>query len=139
MIAKETETIIEACRKVLEQWSGAGLSAVYLYGSSLGNRRRSDRHLNWSEQSRLMDELERALGQPVDLRMLRDCPLSHQVHVFDEGRLLWTESGDESAGYEHATKLKFGVEQERKRKTGSLTLRKLAQRLAVHDESAVSR
>ena len=150
MIAKATESIVEGCRKVLRHWSAAGLSAVYLYGSILGKRHRSDSdvdiavldridgRLSWSEQSRLMDELERAVGQPVDLRMLRDCALAHQIHVFDEGRLLWAESGDEPVDYERATKLKFEAEQERMRKTGVLTLRKLARRLAVHDKSAVS-
>lgn len=151
MIAKATESIVEGCRKVLRHWSGAGLSAVYLYGSTLGNRRRNDsdvdiavlerseRRLSWSEQSRLMDELERALGQPVDLRMLRDCALSHQIHVFDEGKLLWAERGNEPTEYVHATKLKFEAERENVRKAGSLTLRKLAQRLAVNNESAISR
>ncbi len=146
-----TESIVEGCRKVLDQWSGAGLSAVYLYGSTLGNRRRSDSdvdiavldridgRLSWSEQSRLMDELERTVGRPVDLRMLRDCALSHQIHVFDEGRLLWAESGDEPVDYERATKLKFELERERMRKTGVLTFRKPAQRLAANNESAISR
>ena len=151
MIAKATESIVEGCRKVLRQWSGAGLSAVYLYGSMLGKRHRSDSdvdiavldridgRLSWSEQSRLMDELERAVGRPVDLRMLRDCAPSHQIHVFDEGWLLWAERGNEPAEYVHATKLKFQAEREHMRKTESLTLRKLAQRLAVNNESAISR
>ncbi len=146
-----TESIVEACRKVLDQWRGAGLSAVYLYGSILGKRRRSDsdvdiavlegtgNRLSWSEQSRLMDELERAVGQPVDLRMLRDCTLSHQIHVFDEGLPMWAEGGDELAGYVRATKLRFEAEREHMRKTGALTLRKLAQRLANTNESAISR
>ena len=151
MTAKMTESIVERCRRVLERWSGSGLSAVYLYGSILGQRHRSDsdldiavldrtdRRLSWGEQSRLMDEFERALGQPVDLRMLRDSVLSHQIHVFDEGRLLWAESGDGPAGYVRAARLKFELERERKRKTGVQTLRKLAQRLAANNESAISR
>ena len=146
-----TESIAEACRKVLGRWNGAGLSAVYLYGSILGKRHRRDsdvdiavlegtgNRLSWSEQSRLMDEMERAVGQPVDLRMLRDCALSHQIHVFDEGRLLWAERGNELAGYVRATKLKFEADREHMRKTGALTLRKLAQRLAATNESAISR
>ena len=146
-----TELIVEACRKVLDQWNGAWLSAVYLYGSILGKRRRSDSdvdiavldrlygRLSWSEQSRLMDELERAVGQPVDLRMLRDCTLSHQIHVFDEGLPMWAEGGDELADYVRATKLRFEADREHMRKTGALTLRTLAQRLANTNESAISR
>ena len=146
-----TESIVEACRKVLDQWNGAWLSAVYLYGSILGKRRRSDSNvdiavldrlygrLSWSEQSRLMDELERAVGQPVDLRMLRDCTLSQQIHVFDEGLPMWAEGGDELADYVRATKLRFEADREHMRKTGALTLRTLAQRLANTNESAISR
>ena len=127
------------------------MSAVYLYGSILGKRWRSDSdvdiavldrlygRLSWSEQSRLMDELERAVGQPVDLRMLRDCTLSHQIHVFDEGLPMWAEGGDELADYVRATKLRFEADREHMRKTGALTLRTLAQRLANTNESAISR
>jgi hypothetical protein len=46
-----------------------------------------------------MDRLERATGHGVDLRMLRESSLSHQAHVIDEGRLVWTRDPDEVERY----------------------------------------
>ncbi|HKI04333.1 MAG TPA: nucleotidyltransferase domain-containing protein [Thermoanaerobaculia bacterium] len=79
-----------------------GVEAVFLYGSALGPLFRSDSDidialldresspLSWRDQARLMDTLERATGHGVDLRMLRESSPSHQAHVLEHGRLVWS-------------------------------------------------
>jgi predicted nucleotidyltransferase len=81
--------------------------AVFLYGSALDRLFRPDsdldvavldspeRPLDGSGQAKLMDLLERATGRGVDLRLLRESSLSHQAHVIDHGRMVWTR--DQSA------------------------------------------
>ncbi|HWM94495.1 MAG TPA: nucleotidyltransferase domain-containing protein [Thermoanaerobaculia bacterium] len=101
-IAERIEALVAACRSILQKEVPAGIRAVFLYGSSLKRSFRpdsdidlavldDDRHpLSWSEQARLMDALERALGKGVDLRMLRESSPSHQAHVLEQGRLVWS-------------------------------------------------
>lgn len=100
--AQRIESLVAACRGVLQREGLQGMQAVFLYGSSLERDFRSDsdvdlavlddvRHpLSWSEQARLMDVLERALGKGVDLRMLRETSPSHQAHVLEQGQLVWS-------------------------------------------------
>lgn len=103
-IRERIESLTAACRAVLQQQHLQGMQAVFLYGSSLERGFRSDsdvdlavlddsRHpLSWSEQARLMDILERALGKGVDLRMLRETSPSHQAHVLEQGQLVWSQN-----------------------------------------------
>ncbi len=107
----DVEGLAAACRSILERWRDRGIIAGFLYGSILGSRHRSDsdvdialldradRRLGWADQSRLMDELERAIGMTVDLRMLRDTPLSHQVHVLRKGRPVWIADNGGTTAY----------------------------------------
>lgn len=103
-IRERIEALVAACRSVLQKEGLQGMQAVFLYGSSLDRDFRSDsdvdvavldddRHpLSWSEQARLMDILERALGKGVDLRMLRETSPSHQAHVLEQGKLVWSRA-----------------------------------------------
>ena len=103
-VRERIEALVAACRSVLQKEGLQG--AVFLYGSSLERDFRSDsdvdlavlddsRHpLSWSEQARLMDILERALGKGVDLRMLRETSPSHQAHVLEQGQLVWSQDPD---------------------------------------------
>ena len=100
-VRERNESLVAACRGVLQREGLQG--AVFLYGSSLERDFRFDsdvdlavlddsRHpLSWSEQARLMDILERALGKGVDLRMLRETSPSHQAHVLEQGQLVWSQ------------------------------------------------
>jgi len=99
--------------EVLADQDLPGLEAVFLYGSSLGPFFRSDsdidvalldcqeRPLTWSEQARLMDRFERASGHGVDLRILRECTLPHQVHVLQQGILVWAKDPAQVERYAH--------------------------------------
>jgi predicted nucleotidyltransferase len=90
-----------ACQDVLREGTPANVQAVFLYGSALGVGFRPDSdidiavldqpddRLTWAHQARLMDLLERATGYGIDLRMLRDSPLSHQVDVLKNGLRIW--------------------------------------------------
>src|SRR5689334_18753219 len=103
-IRERIEALVAACRGVFQREDLQG--AVFLYGSSLERDFRSgsdvdlavlddSRHpLSWSEQARLMDILERALGKGVDLRMLRETRPSHQAHVLEQGQLVWSKDPD---------------------------------------------
>lgn len=103
-VLERIESLVAACRHVLQREGFQG--AVFLYGSSLERDFRPDsdvdlavlddsRHpMSWSEQARLMDILERALGKAVDLRMLRETSPSHQAHVLDQGQLVWSQDPD---------------------------------------------
>lgn len=101
-IAERIEALTASCRSVLQREGIGGIDAIFLYGSALerGFRPDSDvdvailddsrQRLSWSEQARLMDVLERAIGRAVDLRMLRESSPSHQAHVLEQGRLVWS-------------------------------------------------
>lgn len=105
-VRERIESLVAACRSVLLREGLQGMQAVFLYGSSLERDFRPDsdvdvavlddsRHpLSWSEQARLMDVLERALGKGVDLRMLRETSPSHQAHVLEQGQLVWSRDPD---------------------------------------------
>src|SRR5215203_901461 len=103
-VRERIESLLASCRSVLQREGLQG--AVFLYGSSLERDFRPDsdvdlavlddsRHpLSWSEQARLMDVLERALGKGVDLRVLRETSPSHQAHVLEQGQLVWSKDPD---------------------------------------------
>jgi predicted nucleotidyltransferase len=100
-----------ACQEALQHGIPANVQAVFLYGSVLGEGfrldsdvdiavlDRSDERLTWSEQARVMDLLERMTGHGIDLRMLRDSPLSHQVDVLENGLRIWTGDPAEADRY----------------------------------------
>ena len=100
-----------ACQEALRNHTPANVQAVFLYGSALeGGFRpdsdvdiavldRLDERLTWTEQARLMDFLERATGHGIDLRMLRDSPLSHQVNVLENGFRIWAADTTEVDRY----------------------------------------
>lgn len=110
-----------ACRSVLQREGLQG--AVFLYGSSLERDFRPDSDvdlavlddchhpLSWSEQARLMDILERALGKGVDLRMLRETSPSHQAHVLEQGQLVW--SRDPDLVEEYSREIRSAIQSER--------------------------
>lgn len=91
--------LVTVCREVLGSALPEGVEAVFLYGSALGPMFRSDSDidialldresnpLSWRDQARLMDSLERATGH---VRMLRESSPSHQAHVLEHGRLVWS-------------------------------------------------
>jgi predicted nucleotidyltransferase len=111
VIARRIDEIAAIVRRISEIESAGKILAVFLYGSALSRLFRSDSDLDiavldspenpldWSAQAKLMDRLERATGHGVDLRMLRESSLSHQAHVIDEGRLVWTRDPDEVEQY----------------------------------------
>ena len=113
-IAMRTEQLIDICRKVLRRQGGDRLVAAYLYGSVLGARHRPDSDLDiaildreddrvsWEAQAELMDQLERATGQGVDMRMLREGTLAYQVHVVEQGRLIWSRDDEAVQAFAHA-------------------------------------
>ena len=100
-VTRRMEEIATAVQRFVENRNSDEILGVFLYGSALDRLFRPDsdldiavldnpRHpLSWSDQARLMDALERAMGRSVDLRVLRESSLSHQAHVFEQGRLVW--------------------------------------------------
>lgn len=93
--------ITEKCRRFFASRRDRRIVASFLYGSVLTEAWRSDSdvdvavldqaqdRLPWSEQAVLMDELERVTGFPIDLRMVRDCLISHQALILTQGSSLW--------------------------------------------------
>jgi predicted nucleotidyltransferase len=149
---RESPTDLAATvRQLLEHWHGSGVLAAYLYGSILTERSRddsdidvavldvSDRRLGWAEQSRLMDEMERALGEPVDLRMLRDCSASHQAHVLERGLLVWTDDPARVEAYTRRIQTRYAARTPSIRRELASQLRALESRATLHDESRISR
>jgi predicted nucleotidyltransferase len=101
-VARRSEEIASVVQRVAQSWSQEGVVAVFLYGSALDRLFRADSDLDiavldslehplgWPDQARLMDALERATERGVDLRLLRESSLSHQAHVIEQGRIVWT-------------------------------------------------
>ena len=151
LVDKELESVVETCRGVLDRWSGKGLVAVYLYGSVLGSRRRQDSDIDvacldredtrvpWSDQARLMDDLERALEAPVDLRMLRDLTTSHQAHVIEEGRAIRVEDASELESFELAVREGQIAGRAESERVWSRTLHDLARIAKDRDEPRLPR
>lgn len=91
----------DVCGRVLTGWDDDRILAAFVYGSVLSERWRPDsdvdiaildcaeQRLSWEQEAKLMDALERATGRGIDLRLLRDCSLSHQAHVLTEGCRIW--------------------------------------------------
>jgi predicted nucleotidyltransferase len=137
-VAERIETLVAACRDVLRKEGSDKIQAVFLYGSSLGRGFRPDsdvdlaildgsgERLSWSDQSRLMDALERATGQPVDLRILRDSSPSHQAHVLEEGRLVWSRDPDFVEDYSRELRSAAQAERDRAESEWPRTLSRLA-------------
>ena len=151
MAESSVEGLVSACRQVFECWHDRGIVAAYLYGSALGPRHRSDSdvdvavldvphdRLSWADQSKLMDELERATGQPVDLRMLRGCLLPHQVHILKHGQPIWIASSSEADKYARLIQVTYEGEREHRWQVWSSILRTFAARMRSSDESRLSR
>ena len=147
----ETAQVISVCRHVLESWRGGGIMAVYVYGSILGPRRRSDsdvdlavldqpnKPLSWADQSILMDELERATRKPVDLRILRDCTLSHQAHILEHGELVWIRDRAAVDEYARDVLTRYESQRERTKLVWSSTLRDLMSGLMTPNEPRLPR
>lgn len=133
----EAANVIAACRLVLEKWGGRGIIAVYVYGSILGPRHRSDsdvdlavldrpkQPLGWADQSVLMDEIEQAIQMAVDLRMLRDCTLSHQAHILQHGEIVWIADKAVVDEYTRDVLTKYENQRESRNRLWSSTLQEL--------------
>lgn len=103
--------LVRACQEILESGGFDGIAAAFLYGSALSPLFRSDSDidialldrednpLSWRDQARLMDELERSTGHNVDLRMLREGRPSLQMHVLEQGRMVWAKDPAEVERY----------------------------------------
>jgi predicted nucleotidyltransferase len=101
--AGRIDEIAATIRRISNIEGAEKILAVFLYGSALGRLFRTDSDLDvaildtpenpldWSAQAKLMDALERATGHGVDLRLLRESSLSHQAHVIEQGRMIWTK------------------------------------------------
>lgn len=101
-VTRRSEEIAAVIRRISTREAPEEVLAVFLYGSALDRLFRSDsdldvaildspeRPLDGSGQAKLMDFLERATSRGVDLRLLRESSLSHQAHVIDHGRMVWT-------------------------------------------------
>lgn len=151
MAGNTAKEVTAACGRVLEQWRGRGVAAVYIYGSILGPRHRADsdvdvavldleqQPLNWAGQSRLMDDLERAVGKPIDLRMLRSCVISLQAHILERGKPIWVEHPAVADDYAKDVRKKYETLREKNQKAWSSTLRGLAAKIATQNEPRVSR
>jgi predicted nucleotidyltransferase len=106
-LSRRIEEITAALQRVVAGGSPQGVLAVFLYGSALGRLFRPDSDLDvavlddpehpldWRDQAKLMDDLERATGHGVDLRLLREISPSHQSHVIEQGRRVWTKDPGE--------------------------------------------
>ncbi|MFL6231925.1 MAG: nucleotidyltransferase domain-containing protein [Thermoanaerobaculia bacterium] len=115
-VARRIDEIAAIVRRVSEIESAGKILAVFLYGSALSRLFRPDSDLDvavldspespldWSAQAKLMDSLERATGHGVDLRLLRESSLSHQAHVIDQGRMVWTRDPAEVERYIRETR-----------------------------------
>ncbi len=144
------DALLSTCRFVLQSWGARGVLAGYLYGSVLGSRFREDsdvdiavldsetRRLDWADQSLLMVELERAVGRPIDLRMLRDCSASHQAHVFQKGLELWLGDGALVERYRTALLERFKQEHKANEESWFRVLRTLAKRAPGRNEPGLS-
>jgi predicted nucleotidyltransferase len=101
-VSSRSAEIADVIRRTAASAAPKETLAVFLYGSALDRLFRPDsdldvaildspeRPLDGSGQAKLMDSLERATGRGVDLRLLRESSLSHQAHVIDHGRMVWT-------------------------------------------------
>ncbi len=135
----------DACRQVLVEWDDDRILAAFIYGSVLGERWRSDSdvdiaildraedRLTWEDEAKLMDAFERTTEWAVDIRLLRDSSLSHQVHVLTEGRPIWTREAESVEKYSES------VLQEFRRKRDGLSshwlslIDRLACKIEVHE------
>lgn len=127
-----------ACQEALLHGTPANVQAVFLYGSALGPGFRPDSdvdiavldrpddRLTWTEQARLMDLLERATGYGIDLRMLRDSPLSHQINVLENGIRLWAGDPTEADRYRRKTLESWRRKAHPNEEEWAATLRRLA-------------
>ncbi|MES1240061.1 MAG: nucleotidyltransferase domain-containing protein [Acidobacteriota bacterium] len=138
--AERIEALVGACREVLRSEGSDRIEAVFLYGSSLDDGFRPDSdvdlavlddgkdRLSWRDQARLMDALERATGKGVDLRMLRESSPSHQAHVLERGRLVWSRDSGVVEGYALDLRSAAKAERDRAESEWPRMLRRLAGR-----------
>ena len=143
-VSRRAEEISREIRDVVLSVDPAGMLALFLYGSALSRFFRPDsdldiailddpRHpLSWQDQARLMDAFERVTGRAVDLRLLRESSLSHQAHVLEYGRRIWTGNPGEAERY--AREVLEAVDQDRERSESqwSQTLDRLARTATAH-------
>ncbi len=127
-----------ACQEALLHGTPSNVQAVFLYGSALGPGFRPDSDVDiavldrtgdrliWNEQARLMDLLERATGHGIDLRMLRDSPLSHQVNVLESGIRLLAGDPTEADRYRRETLESWRRQAHPNEEEWTSTLRRLA-------------
>jgi predicted nucleotidyltransferase len=130
--------LIAVCQDALRGGMPGNLQALFLYGSALGPAFRSDsdidiavldhpdNRLSWKEQARLMDLFERATGHSVDLRMLRDNPLSYQVNVLERGKRFWVGDSAEADRYERDVRSSWSREAHQEDRAWSEALSRLS-------------
>jgi predicted nucleotidyltransferase len=106
------DTVCSTLASVLREHPDPSVIAVFLYGSVLHARQRPDSDIDvavldtadlplpYSRQAALMDVLERNVGAPVDLRMLRLGSIAYQTHVVTAGRLVHVTDRAALAAYE---------------------------------------
>jgi predicted nucleotidyltransferase len=143
-VTRRTEEIAAAVRRVVESCGPEGILAVFLYGSALDRLFRPDSDLDiavldnpqhplgWSDQARLMDALERAMGRGIDLRLLRESSLSHQAHVIERGRRVWMSDPGAVEQYILETLTAAGKARKSSETQWSQTLNRLGKTAAAH-------
>ena len=142
-IAQRIADLSTAVRAVAEKGKTTGVLAVFLYGSALSRLFRPDSDLdvaildsrehplNRHDQAKLMDDLERATGRGVDLRILRASSPSHQAHVIEQGLRVWTKDPGEVEGYTREILETAQLAHERSKLQWSQLLARLARTAAV--------
>lgn len=137
-VARRSEEIASVVQRVAQSWNQAEVVAVFLYGSALDRLFRADSDLDIGvldslehpldgpDQARLMDALERATGRGVDLRLLRESSLSHQAHVVEQGRIVWTRDPGAVERYTQDVQAAIHQAREGSRSRWSQTLDRLA-------------
>jgi predicted nucleotidyltransferase len=136
-VARRSDEVAAVVRRISDEAPSEAL-AVFLYGSALDRHFRPDsdldiavldspeRPLDWAGQAKLMDSLERATGRAVDLRLLRESSLSHQAHVVEHGRMIWTSDQDAVERYSRKTLMAARKAREGSGSQWSQTLDRLA-------------
>lgn len=109
---RNVDTVSATLARVLREHPDPTVIAVFLYGSILRARQRPDSDVDvavldtadmpfpYARQAALMDTLERNLGAPVDLRMLRAGSVAYQAHVVTAGRVVYVGDRAALAAYE---------------------------------------
>jgi predicted nucleotidyltransferase len=143
-ITRRSNEVAAVIRRISASGAPNEALAVFLYGSALDRLFRldsdldvavldsSERPLDWAGQAKLMDSLERATGRGIDLRLLRESSLSHQAHVIEHGRLVWTRDQDAVERYSRAVLTAAREAREGSGSRWSQTLDRLAKTAAAN-------